>query len=279
MAEAHGCLILLIFASAFILLGTGPVKISYAKSSRILGAGLAMACLCLCGCNTYRESEPPRTATEQLLLSTAADRALRSADLAIFANHMVFVDGTYFDSYDPKYVLGTIRDALSRAGALLAPDAGKAEIILEARSGALSTDSGEGLFGIPAMGAPIPLTGAVSIPQVALYTSKRMNSTAKIALLGYSRASLRHIYSSGPLVGFARDNKYDILGFIKIHRTTIPEKQTNQKKKEREQSWEPDYSWDWERFNPTNAPGNAANSSATKPAAVSTNAPAGARPK
>jgi hypothetical protein len=31
----------------------------------------------------------------------------------------VFVDGTYFDSYDSKYVIGAIRDAFTRAGALL----------------------------------------------------------------------------------------------------------------------------------------------------------------
>ena len=41
--------------------------------------------------------------TEQLLLSTAADRATRAAGLEIFAGRKVFLDTRYFESYDSKY--------------------------------------------------------------------------------------------------------------------------------------------------------------------------------
>ena len=78
---------------------------------------------------------------------------------------------TFIDSYDSKYALGEIRDALSRAGALLEPDAKDADIIIEARAGALSTDGADTLIGIPNTGLPIPLAGTLSIPEVAFYKS------------------------------------------------------------------------------------------------------------
>jgi hypothetical protein len=201
---------------------------------------LVSATLWLGGCVTNNTTTPARSATEQLLLSTAADRALRSANLDILANRKVFLDATYFDSYDSKYVLGTVRDALSRAGALLQEDAKSSDIIVEARSGALSIDSSDLLFGIPNMGVPIPLAGAVQIPEVAFYKSNKQRSTAKIALLAFARESGAHVYSSGTLDGKSYDKHFKIL-FISWIRTDVPEKQTFQKKAEQYQTWFPQY--------------------------------------
>src|SRR5580704_17010552 len=105
------------------------------------------AILLLCGCAESNTTNPPRAVTEQLLLSTAADRAIDSTSLALFAQKKVFVDGTYFDSYDSKYVIGAIRDAFSRAGALLVNEATNSEIMVEARSGGLSIDASSSLIG------------------------------------------------------------------------------------------------------------------------------------
>jgi hypothetical protein len=88
----------------------------------ILSALAALTLLGTSGCTTMRQTDPARTATEQLLLSTAADRAVEYVTLAQFANKKVFLDTAYFDSYDSKYAIGAIRDALSRAGALLMAD-------------------------------------------------------------------------------------------------------------------------------------------------------------
>jgi hypothetical protein len=202
------------------------------------------------GCITNNKTTPPRSATEQLLLSTAADRALRSADLELFANRKVFLDATYFDSYDSKYVLGAIRDALSRAGALLEDNAANSDIIVEARSGALSIDNSVLLFGIPNMGVPIPFAGAVQIPEVAFYKSDKERSTAKIALLAFAKESRAHVYSSGPLDGKSYDNHYKILFIAWVH-TNIHEK-VRAKKAEEYQSWFPQY--DLMNLPSTNAP-------------------------
>src|ERR1700722_7217803 len=187
-----------------------------------IGIFFISAAFLLDGCTTNKTTDTVRSATEQLLLSTATDHALQSANLTVFENWKVFLDTNYFDSYDSKYVLGTIRDALSRAGAILEDNATNSDIIIEARSGALATDNSESLFGIPSLGVPVPLAGTLQIPEVAFYKADKQRSTAKIALLAFAKESREHIYSSGPLDGKSYDKNYRFLFLAWIH-TDIPE--------------------------------------------------------
>ena len=234
-----------------------PKKLSAAGSLFIFAA------LLLNGCTTIKTTDPARTATEQLLLSTAVDHALKSANLTNFANRKVFLDTTYFDSYDSKYAIGTIRDALSRAGVLLEDNVTNSDIVMEARSGALSTDNSTYLFGIPNIGVPIPLAGVVQTPELAIYKSEKQSSTAKIVLLAFTRESRLHVYSSGPLDGKSYNNHYKII-FVSWGITDIPEKH-GRKKAEQYQSWFPQY-------DPANFP-STNNLQLANPSA--TNAPAG----
>ena len=190
--------------------------------------GCLAALLLLTGCADFTMTNPPRTVTEQLLLSTAADQAIKSASLDMFQGKKVFIDGTYFDAYDSKYVLGAIRDAFSQAGALLAVDAGSSDMIVEARSGAYSIDYNSSLIGIPTLGVPIPLAGTVSIPELAFYKSSQQHTIAKFALLAYDTKSRAHFYSSGPMVGKSYNNFHKILGFLWTG-TDIPEKKKPKK--------------------------------------------------
>jgi len=181
-----------------------------AKKSFLTGALIPSIALLIGGCTTNNNTNPARSATEQLLLSTAADHALRSANFRLFENRKVFLDTNYFDSYDSKYALGTIRDALSRAGAILEDNATNSDIIVEARSGALSIDNSTFLLGIPSIGAPIPFSGGIQTPELAAYKSQKQRSVAKIALLAFARESRAHIYSSGPLDGSSYNNHYNV---------------------------------------------------------------------
>jgi hypothetical protein len=177
------------------------------------------------GCATSNQTSPPRSATEQLLLSTAGDRALQSANFGIFANQKVFVDGSYYESYDAKYILGQLRDDLDSAGALLVNERNSADAVVEVRSGAHSIDNSDSLFGIPSTAAPVPLAGqSISLPELALYKSKKQHALSKVAVLAYERQTGRHFYSSGPLLGKAYNNYYKILLFISWGNTDIPEK-------------------------------------------------------
>ena len=192
------------------------------------------------GCASSLVTNPPRSATEQLLLSSAADRAMASVDLDIFAGRTTFLDLTYFDSYDSKYAEGEIRDALFRAGALLVNSETNADIIIEARSGALAIDNDTILFGIPNMSVPIPLSVPIEIPEIALYKTQTQHSYAKFALLAYANKSRAHIYSSGPLDGTSNHDYHKIL-FISWVATDIPEKAKTPKKAEKYRIWSPQY--------------------------------------
>ena len=223
-----------------------------AKKSFLTGALIPSIALLIGGCTTNNNTNPARSATEQLLLSTAADHALRSANFRLFENRKVFLDTNYFDSYDSKYALGTIRDALSRAGAILEDNATNSDIIVEARSGALSIDNSTFLLGIPSIGAPIPFSGGIQTPELAAYKSQKQRSVAKIALLAFARESRAHIYSSGPLDGSSYNNHYNVF-FVSWINTDIPEK-NSRKKAEHYQPWFPQY--DAMNLPSTNRPAN-----------------------
>lgn len=190
---------------------------------RKIGLVLSLALL-VCGCSQTRLTHSKRSAVEQLLYSTAADRAWARADAAAFNGRKVYVDSIYFESDDELYALGTLRDVLSAHGALLMTKAEDAEIVLEPRSGAFSIDESDSLIGIPKMPVPIPFAGTIETPEVALFKSEKQFSTAKFAFLAIDQKSRKHVGSSGPLVGRANIKYYKILGLIKYTRTTIPEK-------------------------------------------------------
>ncbi len=192
------------------------------------------------GCASETMTNPARSATEQLLLSTAADRAMAEVDLRLFASRRVYVDTTYYDSYDSKYAIGEIRDAISRAGALLVANSKESDTILEVRSGALSTDSDSSLIGVPTLVVPIPFSGTpLQIPEIAFYKSEPQLATAKLALLAYETRTAQHVFSSGPLLGKAYNNYHKIL-FISWLTDDIPEKKTA-RKAPKYQVWYPQY--------------------------------------
>ena len=74
------------------------------RNGRILpGAMVAVAALLAGGgCTQTILTAPQRSATEQLLLSTAAERAVASINFSLFSGKKVFLDVSNFDSYDSE---------------------------------------------------------------------------------------------------------------------------------------------------------------------------------
>jgi hypothetical protein len=190
------------------------------------------------GCVQTRITEPKRSAVEQLLLSTAADGAVAQANLAFVKGRKIYVEEKYFGANDEEYALGAVRDALSSNGALLVVDRKDAELIIEPRSGALSTDSTTSIIGIPSTPLPIPFSGTLQTPEMSLFKSQKQYSVAKIALLAYERESGKHVNSSGALDGFAHHHYYTILSYFKYTSTSIPEKKRHAKKHAEERARE-----------------------------------------
>lgn len=183
-----------------------------------------LSALALNGCTSMRESQPQRTAREQLLISTAADRAAEKLNLKIPAGTRLFVDAQFMDGADTKYATAAVRDRLLRAGAYLVEKRDQAQAVVEVRTGALSIDERKMLIGIPSWDVPVPLAGgAFKIPEVALYGEKERVGVAKLAATSYEVADGKLIDSSGPQFGYAHDIEKTVLLFLTWRSTDVPE--------------------------------------------------------
>ena len=131
-------------------------------------ACLMVLALALGACTSARETLPQRTATEQLLLSSAVDHALDRLDLQVPRGTRLWVDAGYFDAFDEGYAIGAIRDELLRRGGRLVRSRDEADAVVEIRAGALSVDEAQTLVGIPSVAVPVPLTGVVDTPELSL---------------------------------------------------------------------------------------------------------------
>lgn len=174
----------------------------------------AALCLLLVACSTQRTTEPARTVTEQLLFSTAAERAADKLAFSLPEGSKVFVDPAYAEGTDSKYLLGTIRDRILRKGSDLVDDKGKADIVIEPRIGAISVDRDKTLFGIPDFGVPIPLAGEVQMPEIALFKRDTQQGVIKVAATAYDAKTGLLIQSLEPVYGFAHKKEWAALIFF-----------------------------------------------------------------
>src|SRR6185437_4515287 len=181
----------------------------------------------LAGCTTVRLTEPPQTASEQLLISTAVDHVVAQLAPRLPPGSKVFVDPQYFDTAPadavlyPKYTIGAIRDRLLREGVYLADDRKTADIILEPRSGAQSIDHHTTLIGIPSFPVPIPFAGNFTFPQVAFYEKDQQTGISKLAITAYSEKTGTLAASSGPALGLSEKTHYVLLLFFSWTDTDI----------------------------------------------------------
>lgn len=181
------------------------------------------AALALAACSTEKQSSPARTATEQLLISTAADRAVEGLDLSIPAGTKVFVNADNFEGTDSKYAIATIRDHLLRQGVALVSKPEQAEAMVELRAGALSIDESQTLFGIQSYDLPVPLaSSALKLPEIALYKKTERKGVAKIAVTSYRVADGRLIDSSEPQFGYSHKREYRVLLFFSWRASDLP---------------------------------------------------------
>jgi hypothetical protein len=103
--------------------------------------------LVLAGCSSLKETDTGRTATEQMLLSTAADRAAEQVATKIPTGTTVFIDERFVEGADAKYAIAAIRDHVLRRGASLVAERKDAAMAVELRIGALSIDDKNTLVG------------------------------------------------------------------------------------------------------------------------------------
>ena len=169
------------------------------------------ALLALAACSTARESEPGRTATEQLLFSVAAERAVDQLALDIPPDTKVFVDPAYVEGTDSKYLLSTIRNRVLKHGAALVDGKEQADTVIEPRIGAISIDRGKMLVGTPGFDIPMPLAGDLGFPNLAIYKTDTQQGVIKVAATSYDPKTGKLIKDQEPVYGFSHKTDQVVL--------------------------------------------------------------------
>ena len=171
----------------------------------VLWSGLLL--VVLAGCGTTRMSDSKRTATEQLLVSQAIDKAVMKIDVRPLAGRKVFLETAFMDDVeDGKYLESALRHQLMATGCLLAKDREAADVVVEARAGAVGTDRSSVLLGIPA--TSVTLKGnETSTPELVLAKRSEQRGVAKLSVYAYERESGQPIWQSGEehVASHARD--------------------------------------------------------------------------
>lgn len=136
--------------------------------------------LCASGCGTFRETLPERSALEQLLISTAADRAVDQLALGWASGKTVTLDLSNLEAYDKAYLVQRMRYRLLKEGGRLPPEADNYDVLIELASGANSIDNRSYMLGIPSIPLSIPGMGTVNTPELALFKYLEYRGKSKI---------------------------------------------------------------------------------------------------
>lgn len=176
---------------------------------------ITAASLVLAGCASTTESNIGRTATEQLLLSRAADRAVEGLILPVPVGTRIFVDDAYFRGENSPYAVSAVRAALSEAGFALANNRNDAEAIFEMRAGALSLEQMRRVVGLPDMRVPINETfNIVSIPELSVYSRRDRIGVAEFSGFIYDGKTGAPLGAVTPMIGEYRIRSHKVLMII-----------------------------------------------------------------
>jgi hypothetical protein len=169
-----------------------------------------------CGCANVRITDPAKTATEQFLLSTAASKAVSLLSFEAISGRKIYLDTTYFSPAEKDFVISEFRAKMLLSGISIVPKREEAEIIVEIRSGGVSIDRYESLFGIPSLTAPTSVTAnamTLVTPEIAITKKIRQVGFASVSYVAYWADTGEVVASSGPAVGKSNRVDWWLFGF------------------------------------------------------------------
>jgi hypothetical protein len=171
---------------------------------------LAGMLLPLVGCGTAIQ----RQGTEQLLLSDSVDHAIDQLDLSGLAGRKVYLDTEYMRTFkgpnvaiSADYIVSALRQKLTTTGCQVQTTRTEADYVLEARIGALGTDTMEVTYGIPSSNgvgaAATALSGAPAVPSIPEVSVGKRNGAmgvSKVVVFAYHRETGIPVWQSGAAV-------------------------------------------------------------------------------
>lgn len=191
----------------------------------LVGSSLCVLMLAS-GCGTTRTTATARTATEQLLVSDAIDRAVGQVNFRALAGQSVFLaDDALGTVVDKQYLSSSLRQHLLASGCILREKREDADFVVEARAGVVGTDSHDLLFGIPAM--QVPQVGSfagvapAAIPEVAFAKRQEQRGLAKVAVFAYHRHTGMPVWQSGLAISDSTAKNFWVLGAGPFQKGTI----------------------------------------------------------
>ncbi len=179
----------------------------------------------LVGCSSSRLSDTPRTATEQLLVSSAIDKSLDQVDFGDLAGQAVYVDEKYLECVDKRYVVGSVRHRCFQSGARLVEKLEEADVVLELHCGAVGTDRSEGFLGIPGVSVPGP--APVQLPEVKLASQSSQFGIAKIGVIAYDPKTKMSLAPGGLARAKTGNRNWFLLGMGPLNSRQIRDELSN----------------------------------------------------
>ena len=150
------------------------------------------------GCGTTKFSDTSRTATEQLLITSAMEELVDEYDYSRLSGLKVFVK-TANSATDGDYLKSLIRQQLAANGAFIKDTEDNADYIVEIAPGTVGTNHYELMYGIPETTIPAigSLTSATSIPEFALIKRTDQKAQVKLVMWAYNKNTGSIIWQSG----------------------------------------------------------------------------------
>jgi hypothetical protein len=199
---------------------------------RVVVVSAALALTTAIGCGTTTRY----SATEQLVMSDAVDRSIASIDFRPMSGRKVYLDTSYLRHVkgegfvNSEYVTSSLRQQVVAAGCLIQDASAEADIIIEARIGALGSDDHRVMFGIPENnvfsstvslipGAPV----LPRVPEIAVARREAREAAAKIAAFAYDRETRAPLWQSGVNSSLATAKDTWVLGVGPFQGGTIRE--------------------------------------------------------
>jgi hypothetical protein len=182
------------------------------------------------GCSTVRITDPPRTATEQFLLSEAAAEAVDGLNFSTLRGRAVWVEDAYFAASEAQFVLGQMRAKMLMEGIRLVPERELADVVVEVRSGGVGIDRYGFLLGAAASILPSSVvTGdsddaslPIATPELSILKNMDQRAIAGVSYVAYWRDTGEIVAASGPYIGRAFRDDWWYFGLGPKSRGDIP---------------------------------------------------------
>ncbi|MHC4178228.1 MAG: DUF6655 family protein [Planctomycetota bacterium] len=192
---------------------------------RLCLSAILVCCAISAGCGTTNWTDTRRSATEQLLISDAMDRAVSNLDFRAVAGKRAYLDSSPLSGVtDSAYLVSLLRQHMLAEGCLMMEDRKEADYVVEVRAGAVGTDRREVMFGVPAakIGGAVPLPGVpTDLPEMPLATKTEQRAVAKIAVFAYNRHTGRPVWQSGVVPVESKTKDVWLLGAGPFQRGSI----------------------------------------------------------